>query len=162
MGAADPLATVRDAVARQDWQAAYDAARSVTAGDPAIDADRADLLADAAWWLGRLDSCIEAREHAYRRFEESGDAERAGQCAVWLYEHYLFIARPTIAGAWLRRARRALEGAGESVAYGALLLREAETAHGGRDLDRAAGGNQTEGPVIGRDSAQGHRHSSSE
>ena len=30
----------------------------------------------------------------------------AGQCAVWLWEHHLLKARPSIAGGWLRRARR--------------------------------------------------------
>jgi ATP/maltotriose-dependent transcriptional regulator MalT len=137
MDAPDPLATVRDAVAAQDWPAAYDAAAPVTTDGVQVEAERADLLADAAWWLGRLDACIEARERAYRLFDELDDAQRAGQCAVWLYEHHLFVARPTIAGAWLRRARRALEGEQESTAYGALLLREAETAHGGGDLARA-------------------------
>src|SRR4051812_17686943 len=133
----DLLATVREAVAAQDWQTAYDEAVAADTGVAEVEADRDDLLADAAWWLGRLDDCIEARERAYRLYEELGHAERAGQCAVWLYEHYLFIMRPTIAGAWLRRARRALENEQETSAYGALLLREAETAHGGGDLSHA-------------------------
>ena len=43
-------------------------------------------------------------------------------------------AQRAIGGAWLRRARRALEQHTESVAYGALLLREAEVTHGSGDL----------------------------
>jgi DNA-binding CsgD family transcriptional regulator len=137
MGSPDPLADLRAAVAAQEWQAAYDAGAPVSTDAPEVAADRADMFADAAWWLGRLDDCIEARERAYRLYEELGDAERAGQCAVWLYEHHLFVVKPTIAGAWLRRARRALETEHESTAYGALLLREAESAHGGGELPRA-------------------------
>ena len=57
---------------------------------------------------------------------------------MWLYEHYCFKARPAIAGGWLRRARRALENDPESVEYGALRLREAETAHGSGDLEASA------------------------
>jgi ATP/maltotriose-dependent transcriptional regulator MalT len=136
--AADELAPTRAALARRDWQLAYDSARGIVAGSPAREADRDDMLAEAAWWLGRLDDCIEARERAYRAFDELGEHRRAGQCAVWLWEHYAIGARPAIAGGWLRRARRALEGDTECVAYGALLLREAETAHGGGDLERAA------------------------
>jgi ATP/maltotriose-dependent transcriptional regulator MalT len=128
----------RAAVERQDWQAAFDDASAAgVATDAAVEAGRLDLLADAAWWLGRLDDCIDAREAAYRSYDDLGDARRAGQCAVWLYEHHTFRAQSAAAGAWLRRARRSLEGDVESTAFGALLLREAELAHGGGDLDHA-------------------------
>ena len=140
MSEQDPLVAARLALSRCDWQSAYDA----TAGphgpeaDPAYQADRLAVLADAAWWLGRLDECIEAREAAYAHYDTLDDQRRAGQCAVWLYEHYCFKARPAIAGGWLRRARRALETDPDSVEYGALRLREAETAHGSGDLETSA------------------------
>jgi len=134
------LEAAREAIVRQDWAAAFDAARdasSATEGDPAGDADRLDLLADAAWWLGRLDECTEAREAAYRLHDELGDHRRAGMAAVWLYEHHAFRGHGAIAGAWLRRARRALAGDPECEPHGALLLREAEAFHGAGELDRA-------------------------
>lgn len=135
----DPLAAARGALAQCDWQEAYNATSSArTESDPAREADRMDLLADAAWWLGRLDECIEAREGAYARYDELGDRQRAGQSAVWLYEHYCFKARPAIAGGWLRRARHALEDDPESAEYGALRLREAEMAHGSGNLESGA------------------------
>jgi ATP/maltotriose-dependent transcriptional regulator MalT len=133
----DLLAPVREALRRQEWAGALDAARSARVDDPAVDADRLDMEAEAAWWLGRLDDCITAREAAYRQYDELGDDRRAGQCAVWLWEHHAICARPSVAGGWLRRARRALEGATESVEHGNLLLREAEVAHGGGELDQA-------------------------
>lgn len=101
------------------------------------EARRADLLAEASWWLGRLDESIAAREIAYRTYDDLGDRRSAGQSAVWLYETNAIVARPVIAGAWLRRARRALEDDVECVEHGALLLREAETGHGRGDLDQA-------------------------
>ncbi|MGH9009324.1 MAG: LuxR C-terminal-related transcriptional regulator [Acidimicrobiia bacterium] len=131
----DPLAPARRAIARHDWAEAFQAARDAQVGSAELEADRADLAADAAWWLGRLDDCIEAREQAYRLYEELGNSRRAGQCAVWLYEHHAFKAAPAMAGAWLRRARRALADDPECVEHGALLLREAEAAHGAGDLD---------------------------
>jgi DNA-binding NarL/FixJ family response regulator len=67
-----------------------------------------------------------------------GEDRRAGQCAVWLYEHYCFRASPSIASGWLGRARRALERGAECVELGALVLREAEVAHGAGALERAA------------------------
>src|SRR4051812_42050920 len=102
------------------------------------EADRLDGAAEAAWWRGRLDECIDARERAYALYEAEGDMRRAGQCAVWLYEHYMMKAKPAISGAWLRRARRALDGDAECVELGAVMVREAEVAHGSGDLDGAA------------------------
>ncbi|MFL6204321.1 MAG: LuxR C-terminal-related transcriptional regulator [Acidimicrobiales bacterium] len=133
----DPLARARDALARHDWQAAADAARAAELDSPALEAARADLLADATWWLGDLDSCTSAREEAYRIYDELGDGRRAGQCAVWLWEHNAFWARPAMASGWLRRARRALADDTSCEEHGALLLREAEVAHGAGDLEEA-------------------------
>ena len=70
------------------------------------------------------------RGRAYRGYLELGRTREAGQCAVWLWEHHAISARRAIAGAWLRRARNALDDDPECVEYGALLLREAETADG--------------------------------
>jgi ATP/maltotriose-dependent transcriptional regulator MalT len=95
-------------------------------------------LAAAAWWLGRLDDCVDARERAYVLYDELRDDRRAGQCAVWLYEHHSFRASPAIASGWLRRARRSLGGDEACAEYGALLLREAEIAHGSGDLEVAS------------------------
>ncbi len=140
MSEPDQLAAARVALSRCDWQAAYDATSAVEATeiDLAGEADRLELLAEAAWWLGRLDECIAAREGAYVRYDELGERRRAGLCAVWLYEHYCFKARPAIAGGWLRRARHTLEDAPDSVEYGALRLREAEAAHGRGELQASA------------------------
>jgi len=73
----DELAATRAAIARHDWQGALDEARAVAFDDPATEADRADLEAEAAWWLGRLEDCISARERAYRLYDELGDQRRA-------------------------------------------------------------------------------------
>jgi ATP/maltotriose-dependent transcriptional regulator MalT len=132
-----PLALAREAIARHAWQDAIDEARSLAVDDRLTEADRLDLIAEASWWLGQLDSCIEAREAAYRIYDELGLARRAGQCAVWLWEHHAIVIRPAIAGAWLRRADRALDGVDECIERGNLTLRQAETAHGAGDLDRA-------------------------
>jgi DNA-binding CsgD family transcriptional regulator len=138
----DGLEDARKARAAHEWDACYDAAVAAgadTTTDPRREGERLDLLADAAWWLGRLDDCIDARQRAYRLFDEAGDDRRAGQCAVWLYEHHCFRANPSIASGWLGRARRALSEGGDCIELGALLLREAEMAHGSGALDTAAG-----------------------
>lgn len=145
--AASAVEDVRAAIDRQDWETAYETAASARVGDDeALEAERLDLLADAAWWLGRLDDCIEAREAAYRHHDDLQDRRRAGLDAVWLYEHHAFTGRATIAGAWLRRARQNLDGDEHCTDYGMLLLREAEVAHGRGDL---AGARATVEQVVG-------------
>lgn len=124
---------------RGEWQQCVDGLTGAgEQGEAAVEAERLALLADALWWLGRLDECIDARERAYLLFDEVGDGRQAGQSAVWLYEHHCFRASPAIAGGWLRRGRRALTAHEDTAEYGALLLREAEVAHGAGNLDEAA------------------------
>jgi DNA-binding CsgD family transcriptional regulator len=127
----------RAALERCAWAEALELALAAGVGDGRYEADRLDVVAEASWWLGSLDDCIDAREQAYARYEALGDQVSAGQCAVWLYEHHMIKTRTAIAGAWLRRARRALDTHPDCVAFGALVLREAELAHGGGDLARA-------------------------
>ncbi len=135
---ADPLTGARDALGRGDWDECLTLATAARVDDPVAEAERLELCADAAWWLGRLDDCIDARQRAYRAFEELDEPRRAGQCAVWLYEHHGMRARPAVATGWLQRARRVLDEDAACAEHGALLLREAELAHGGGRLDDAA------------------------
>ena len=121
-------------LARQSWDEAYELLTTdLESSDPAW----LEALAEAAWWVGRLDTCIGARERAYTLYDDAGASRAAGRCATWLFEHYLFQAKPAIGGGWLRRARRALEGDDDSVEYGLLLIREAQHAHGSGELSLA-------------------------
>ncbi len=133
----DALSGARDAWSRHEWQACYDRARELSVDEPVAEAERLCLLADALWWLGRVEESIDARQAAHAAFEALGDHRRAGMCAVWLYQDNCLRARPAAASGWLQRARRALEGDTGCIEYGALLLREAEAAHGGGQLDQA-------------------------
>jgi ATP/maltotriose-dependent transcriptional regulator MalT len=127
------------ALAEHQWETAHKVATiGVPNAEPLVEAALLDVQAEASWWLGRLDECIDAREAAYAIFERQGESRRAGQCAVWLYEHYCFKAQPAIGGAWLRRARHRLAGAADCIEYGNLVLRETEVAHGGGNLEAAA------------------------
>jgi ATP/maltotriose-dependent transcriptional regulator MalT len=132
-----PLTEARGAQARHDWQACYDMAGELACDEPLLDAERLDLLAEAAWWLGRLEECIAARQAAYDAYNSCGEPRRAGMCAVWLYQDHCLRGRPAAGSGWLQRARRALDDDTSCFEYGALLLREAEVAHGDGRLDEA-------------------------
>jgi len=131
------LAEARAALASCDWPRARDLLDRAVTTTPSAEAERLDALGEALWWLGRIEECIEARVRAHALFEQHGSRTCAGQAAIWLYEHHCFMARPAMAGGWLRRARRSLEGDEESVAWGNLLLREAEQLHGAGELGAA-------------------------
>jgi ATP/maltotriose-dependent transcriptional regulator MalT len=138
MVAIDALSRARDALARHDWQACYDVVSGLSVEEPAAEAERLGLLADAAWWLGQVEASIRARQGAHRVFESLGDNRKAGMCAVWLYQDHCLRARPAAASGWLQRARRALDGDPNCAEYAALLLREAEAVHGEGRFDQAA------------------------
>ncbi|HUP72787.1 MAG TPA: LuxR C-terminal-related transcriptional regulator [Acidimicrobiales bacterium] len=133
----DGIEQAQAALDRCAWAEALDLALAAGVAEGAREADRLDVVAEASWWLGSLDDCIGAREQAYARYEASGDQVSAGQCAVWLYEHHMIKTRTAIAGAWLRRARRALDTEPDCAAFAGLLLREAEVAHGSGELEQA-------------------------
>lgn len=131
------LSEAREALARHDWAGCLALAHELRFDDRRDEAARLELLAEAAWWLGRHEDCIDAQQRAYRLYEEAADLRAAGRCAVWLYENHCHRARPAIASGWLQRARRALEHDDGCVEHGALLLREGELAHGTGRLDDA-------------------------
>ena len=110
----------RDALRRHDWQSAYDAlssAGAATAADPEALQD----LAEAAWWLGKLDECIAARELAYEAYEAAGDAPRAVRVAARLFDDHCFKGRPAIAHAWVQRAAKTLgDDLSAHLVYGAV------------------------------------------
>ncbi len=127
MSALDAAYAARE---RYEWQRCHDEAAALAFDEPAAEGERLALIGEAAWWLGRLADAIEARQNAYLAFETAGDMRRAGYCAVWLYENHSQHARPAVASGWLMRARRALDHDDECIEHGALLMREAELAHG--------------------------------
>jgi len=92
----------------------------------------------AAWWLDDAEAVFAARERAYRLYREGGDDAGAARMATWLAADELdFHGAPTVAGGWLRRARRLLEPLDESPDHGWLAFHEGYVAHASGDCDRA-------------------------
>lgn len=130
----DALQAAREALSDYRWQDAYDLAVAVADSGP----EGRDLLADAAFFLGRWDDCIAAREQAFAEFEAAGLADRAAELAAKLCDLHNFAGRSAVAGGWLARARRLSAGLDDSPGLALVLVREVEVAHGSGDLDRAA------------------------
>lgn len=124
------------AFAKHAWREAYQ--RFVEA-DTASGLDAADLdaYADAAWWIGESAASLSVRERAYAAFVAAGDRAAAASVALRLADENANRNSFTVAGAWLSRVERMLEGDTSSATYGALLLRRAYVATMQHDTDGA-------------------------
>jgi DNA-binding CsgD family transcriptional regulator len=123
-------------VARPDaWAETYAALRTrdVTELDPRD----LESLADAAWWLSRIDESVAARLRAYAGYAESGEDARAAYMAGRLGVEHFVRGEPAVGAGWLMRAHRHLDGQPDRVEHGLLAVIEATVARFGGDLDRA-------------------------
>lgn len=119
MADGSPVERARAALARHSWREAFDL---LSAEDVAGSLAPADLglLAEAAWWVGKLPVAIEVRERAYAIAIKQHDHATAAGLAVWLARDHLFRNASTVASAWLRRAESLLEHAEENAGHGWL------------------------------------------
>ena len=86
-------------------------------------------MAQAAWWLDEGDSCLSARETAYRRHRNLGDALGAARAATALaWDSLLFGHGESVALGWLGRAGSLLQELDEAAEHGWHAVREAELA----------------------------------
>ena len=132
-------AEIRRAHAAADrgaWREAYDALHSVEAStsEPAD----LELLADAAWWLSRIDESIEARRRAYAGFAAAGDAYGAAGTAARLSVEHFTRGEPAVGAGWLMKAQRHASDLEEGAGHGLVLIVEATVARYSGDLERAS------------------------
>jgi class 3 adenylate cyclase len=132
----DSLQKARDAIARHAWREAFDL---LTAADASGGLPPEDLegLAEAAWWTGRMDECIQARERAYAGYVEGGNVRRAAFIAIKLcFDHFAKL-EPSVAAGWSARAIRLLQSEPECPEHGYLSWIYTNVAVGTGDLDGA-------------------------
>ncbi len=104
----DPLQQARDAFDRHAWQEAFDLLAAADASGGLAPEDL-ESLAEAAWWTGRMDDCIQARERASAAYIEAGNGRRAALVALDLATNYQTKLAPSVAMGWLNRAQRLLQ-----------------------------------------------------
>lgn len=109
-------------MARHAWEEARDLFREA---DQAAALEPADLelLGEAGWWSGHPDERVDALERAYTGYLEAGDQAQAANVALQLAEFGFQRRAMHIAGGWVARAERLLEGLPESGvhAFGSVL-----------------------------------------
>ena len=127
----------RDAARRGAWSEAYDAYRRLYPST--LTPDDLDNLADAAFWLCRIDESIAARQKAHTGYVRAGRPRPAAVAAWLLYYEFLIQGDETVAGGWLQRMRRMLEREADCPEHGYLAFADAEIAlWGGHPTDALA------------------------
>jgi tetratricopeptide (TPR) repeat protein len=112
----------REFYADRAWSDAY-AALSDADREAALSADDLELLATAAYMIGREDDYFSALGHAHQAHLNAGEALQAARCALWIGMNLAQRGEMGRAGGWLGRARRLVEREGrECVEQGYLLI----------------------------------------
>jgi hypothetical protein len=119
--AASELSRGRQAYAENAWSQAYE---SLTCGDQeqTVSAQDLELLARAAYMLGRDEEYAHSLERAYHAYLDAGDVASAARCTWWIGHGQLFRGEPALARGWFARGQRLLERAGDCVARGYLAI----------------------------------------
>jgi DNA-binding NarL/FixJ family response regulator len=112
----------RRAYAKGAWRDAYGALseldRTTTLGPEDL-----ELLARAAYMLGRDDDYVAGLERAHNGYREASDPLPAVRCAFWIGHNLLFRGEELQASGWFGRAQRLLEAGGQDcVERGYLLI----------------------------------------
>jgi DNA-binding CsgD family transcriptional regulator len=136
VGGDHELARGRRAAGRLAWADAY-TALSLADRSSALAGPDLELLATAAYLLGRVEDCLRALQRAHRLHAEAGDRRRAARSAFWLVFHLINQGELAQASGWLARGNRLLEGEPECAEHGLLLVPVA--------LQRVVAGDHAEG-----------------
>jgi ATP/maltotriose-dependent transcriptional regulator MalT len=112
----------RDAVERGSWSEAYDLFLALEPLERPEDRER---FADAAWWTGRIEESIAARQKAYAGYAEAGDDRRAAWMAARLCIEHFVREEPAVGAGWFGRTQRHANDLPDCVELGFAALLEA-------------------------------------
>lgn len=100
-----------------DWDRAYalfSAARDTSPLSP----EDLESLSAAAWWLGRVNDCLEAGEAAFQGYVDADRLRNAAMCAVEMAVSLFLRGEESLGSGWIGRARRLLDGLPEGPEHG--------------------------------------------
>jgi ATP/maltotriose-dependent transcriptional regulator MalT len=132
----------RNAYAKAAWAKAYESLARAGETQPLAAADL-ELQATAAYMLGDEEEWMRLLERACQAHGEGGERRRAARCAFWIGTHLALRGQTGPASGWIGRAHRLLEGQGDCVEQGYLLMpvvfqREAQGDYDGAAATAAA------------------------
>src|SRR5690606_15934535 len=119
------LVAAQEALASGSWSRADSAFRAVI--EQSGDSLAHEGLAQVGWWTDDAETCLAARETAYRLYRERGDAVGAARAATALaWDSLLFGSGRSVAMGWLGLARELLADVEERPEHGWCLIRQGE------------------------------------
>ncbi len=122
MDAIAELERGREFYARSEWRKAFESLSSVDRAAP-LGPEDLELLARAAYMLGRDDDYLSGLERAHQAHVDAAGVARAAHCAFWIGHNLLFRGERGRASGWFSRGNRLLEGVDEDcVERGYLLI----------------------------------------
>lgn len=117
----DDLEAGRLAYETHAWMDVFESLARVDQDSP-LGAEDLELFATSAFMLGRYDNFIGCLERAQQAYVERDEPLRAVRCAFWMGVNLATRGEMGPASGWFGRAQRLLEGRGECVERGFLLL----------------------------------------
>jgi ATP/maltotriose-dependent transcriptional regulator MalT len=113
----------RTAVERKAWSDAYQAFRVVELSDPTP--EDWERFSDSAWWTGRMEESIAARQKAYTGYVDAGDERPAAWMAARLCIEHFLRDEPAVGAGWFARMQRHAKDLPDCVELGFAALLEA-------------------------------------
>jgi DNA-binding NarL/FixJ family response regulator len=138
----------RDAFARRAWPDAFESLSRADQAMP-LGPEELELLATAAYMLGRDDEYVRALERAHHAYLDAGDAPRAVYCVYWIGHNSMLRGEMGPATGWFGRGQRLLEDAERDCAARGYLLIPVLVSHAIAGEHEAAYGTATEIAEIG-------------
>lgn len=117
----EALDRARECFARRAWGDAYAQLSAADHETPLALADL-ELLAMAAYLLGRDGDSTDVWARAHHECLRRDDPQRAARCAFWLGVVLLFTGESVQAGGWFARAQRLVDGGHQGCAEQGYLL----------------------------------------
>ena len=121
MSAVADLERGRRAYEQRAWSTAYESLSAADEGE-ALGAEDLELLAVAAYMLGRVDEFLAALERAHHVYARLGEPLRAARAAVYVGINLAILGDVAQAGGWLARAQRLVQREGRECAERGYLL----------------------------------------
>jgi DNA-binding NarL/FixJ family response regulator len=146
--AAELVSQGREAVARRSWRDAFDLL-SRADQTTALDASELELLATAAYMVGRDSDHLRALERAHHAYLDAGETARAVRCAYWVGHNLMLRGDKGPATGWFGRGQRLLDREQKDCAERGYLLIPTIVAHAVAGDADAAYATATEMAEIG-------------
>jgi len=115
------LEAARASASRYAWAEAFELFGAADASTP-LGPDDLDIMAECAWWVGKMRHCIALRERAYAAYLKDGNDRRAARVAVDVANHHADLMEFSVAMAWIQRATKMLDTLEEGAEHGWLNL----------------------------------------